>query len=100
LASLRTLTDDGVTFQSHIDGSRHDLTPERAIDVQMQLGADIIMAFDECPPYPAPREAVAAAVERTTRWARRSQEAHRRSDQWLFGIVQGGVFGELREASA
>lgn len=100
LADLRTLDDDGVRFQSHIDGSRHMLTPERSIEVQMRLGADVIMAFDECPPYPAERDVVEAAVLRTTRWAARSQQAHTRSDQWLFGIVQGGVFPELRERSA
>jgi queuine tRNA-ribosyltransferase len=66
----------------------------------MRLGADVIMAFDECPPYPAPREAVASAVTRTTRWAERSRRAHTRKDQWLFGIIQGGVFDDLREESA
>jgi queuine tRNA-ribosyltransferase len=67
--------------------------------VQMNLGADIAMAFDECPPWPAPREAVQAATARTARWARRSRDAHRRDDQWLFGIVQGGTFPDLREES-
>jgi queuine tRNA-ribosyltransferase len=100
LSSLRTLDDEGVRFQSHIDGSRHMLTPERSIEVQMRLGADVIMAFDECPPYPATREVVESAVSRTTRWAARSQKAHTRDDQWLFGIVQGGVFTNLRERSA
>jgi queuine tRNA-ribosyltransferase len=100
LAALRELTEDGVSFRSHLDGSPYLLTPERSIEVQMNLGADIIMAFDECPPWPAPREAVAEAADRTTRWARRSREAHRRADQWLFGIVQGGVFPDLREKSA
>jgi queuine tRNA-ribosyltransferase len=76
------------------------LTPERSMEVQMNLGADIIMAFDECPPHPAPREAVAEATARTTRWARRSKDAHMRRDQWLFGIVQGGVHTDLREQSA
>ena len=87
-------------FKSHLDGSSHLLSPERSIEVQEQLGADIIMAFDECPPYPAPREAVAEATARTTRWAARSLAAHRRRDQWLFGIVQGGVHSDLREQSA
>jgi queuine tRNA-ribosyltransferase len=100
LAGLRKLTEDGVRFKSHIDGSEHMLSPERSMEVQANLGADIIMAFDECPPWPAPREAVAEATARTTRWARRSREAHKRSDQWLFGIVQGGVFDDLRETSA
>jgi queuine tRNA-ribosyltransferase len=100
LAGLRQLSEDGVLFQSHIDGSRHQLTPERSIEVQQRLGADIVMAFDECAPHPAPRDAVAQATARTTRWARRSKDAHTRQDQWLFGIVQGGVDLELREQSA
>jgi queuine tRNA-ribosyltransferase len=100
LAGLRRLDEDGVLFQSHIDGSSHRLTPERSIEIQMNLGADVIMAFDECPASTAPREAVAEAAARTTRWARRSQAAHRRADQWLFGIVQGGIDLELRETSA
>jgi queuine tRNA-ribosyltransferase len=100
LARLRQLTEDGVRFQSHLDGSAHLLTPERSMQVQMNLGADIAMAFDECPPHPAPREAVAEATARTARWARRSKDAHSRPDQWLFGIVQGGVHLDLREESA
>jgi queuine tRNA-ribosyltransferase len=100
LAKLRTLAEEGVTFRSHLDGTEYVLTPERSIEVQMNLGADVIMAFDECPMLPAPRGVVAAAAERTTRWAERSARAHRRSDQWLFGIVQGGVDAELRERSA
>jgi queuine tRNA-ribosyltransferase len=100
LAKLRTLDEEGVRFQSHLDGTPHLLSPERSMEVQQNLGADIAMAFDECPPWPAPREAVEAATERTTRWARRSREAHRRPDQWLFGIVQGGVHLDLRERSA
>jgi queuine tRNA-ribosyltransferase len=100
LAGLRHLGEDGVRFKSHLDGSSHLLSPERSIAVQEQLGADIIMAFDECPPYPAPREAVAEATARTTRWAERSMAAHRRRDQWLFGIVQGGIHSDLREQSA
>jgi queuine tRNA-ribosyltransferase len=100
LTSLRKLDEEGVAFQSHIDGSAHVLTPERSIQVQMNLGADVIMAFDECPPWPSPREAVAESTARTGRWAARSRAAHRRDDQWLFGIVQGGVFLDLRETSA
>jgi queuine tRNA-ribosyltransferase len=100
LAKLRRLTEEGVRFQSHLDGSAHLLTPERSMQVQMALGADVAMAFDECPPYPAAREAVDEATARTTRWARRSREAHARPDQWLFGIVQGGVHLDLRERSA
>ncbi len=101
LAELRELGEDGVKFKSPYDGTLIDLTPERSVHIQNQLGADIIMAFDECPPHPAPREAVAAAVERTTRWAERCLEAHERPhDQALFGIVQGGVFPDLRAKSA
>jgi queuine tRNA-ribosyltransferase len=100
LASRRRLDEEGVRFQSHIDGSEHLLTPERSIAIQHNLGADIAMAFDECPPGDAPREAVEAATARTTRWARRSRDAHARADQWLFGIVQGGVHLDLRALSA
>jgi queuine tRNA-ribosyltransferase len=100
LAALRRLDEEGVRFQSHLDGSPHLLSPERSIEIQQNLGADIAMAFDECPPGDAPREVVAEATARTTRWARRSRDAHRRLDQWLFGIVQGGVHLDLREASA
>jgi queuine tRNA-ribosyltransferase len=100
LAALRRVDEAGVLFQSHIDGTAHLLSPERSMEVQTNLGADIVMAMDECPAGDAPREAVAEATARTTRWARRCREAHRRSDQWLFGIVQGGVHPDLREASA
>jgi len=103
LSALRRLGEEGVEFQSHLDGSRHLLTPERSMEVQKNLGADVIMAFDECAPWPAPREAVEQAMLRTTRWARRSQDAFARGDdgrQWLFGIVQGGVYDDLREQSA
>jgi len=103
LSALRRLNEDGVEFQSHLDGSRHLLSPERSMDVQRSLGADIVMAFDECAPWPAPREAVEQAMQRTTRWARRSQDAFARGDdgrQWLFGIVQGGVEDDLRRQSA
>jgi queuine tRNA-ribosyltransferase len=103
LSGLRVLTEEGVAFRSHLDGSRHLLTPERSIEIQRRLGADVIMAFDECPPYPAPPEAVLEAVERTTRWARRCREAFDRGQtgtQWLFGILQGGVHPDLRERSA
>jgi len=106
LADLRQLSEEGVTFQSHLDGSRHLLTPERSLEVQRNLGADIVLALDECPAYPAPKEAVAEASARTTRWARRSQAAFGAATggpspaQWLFGIVQGGVHLDLREKSA
>jgi len=103
LAERRIIREEGAEFQSHLDGSRHLLTPERSMEVQKNLGADVIMAFDECAPWPAPREAVEQAMLRTTRWARRSQDAFARGDdgrQWLFGIVQGGVYDDLREQSA
>jgi queuine tRNA-ribosyltransferase len=100
LAQLRRLDEEGVRFRSHIDGSAHLLSPERSMQVQMRLGADVVMAFDECPPHPAEYAAVDEATARTTRWARRCRAAHTRADQWLFGIVQGGVHLDLRERSA
>jgi queuine tRNA-ribosyltransferase len=98
LASRRQLDDDGVTFRSHLDGSTHRLTPEKAIAIQENLGADLIMALDVCPP-PAEREPVEEAVRITHAWAARCLRAKTRSDQALFGIVQGGVFPDLRRAS-
>jgi queuine tRNA-ribosyltransferase len=92
--------DDGVTFRSTYDGSRHRLTPERAVALQEDLGADIQMALDVCPPLPSPPEVVRAAVERTAAWAARARAAHRREGQALFGIVQGGVDPALRRESA
>jgi len=100
LGPLRKVSEDGVTFKSHLDGSTHFMSPERATEIQMALGADIIMAFDECAPYPSTREYTEAALERTTRWAGRCKEAHGRDDQALFGIVQGGMYKDLRERSA
>jgi len=100
LTPLRTLTDEGVAFQSHIDGSRHFIGPEEAIEIQETLGADIIMAFDECAPYPADHGYVQRSVELTTSWARRCLKRKKRSDQALFGIVQGGMYADLREISA
>lgn len=96
LASLRSIDDDGVSFQSHIDGAAHRLGPEESIQIQNQLGADIIMAFDECPPLPCDEATMAAALERTIRWARRSLDAHQRDDQALYGIVQGGLNCDAR----
>jgi queuine tRNA-ribosyltransferase len=100
LAGLRTLDEEGVRFQSHLDGTRHLLSPERSMEVQQNLGADVAMAFDECPSPGASREEVAAAAARTTRWARRCRESHAAAGQALFGIVQGGVDLALREVSA
>ncbi len=100
LAKLCKITDEGVTFQSHLDGSTHFLTPETAIEVQEALGADIMMALDQCVALPAERELMYGAVRRTTIWAKRCQAARRRTDQALFGIVQGGLDLTLRLASA
>lgn len=99
LAGLRKVSDEGVTFRSHIDGSEHFFSPEKAIEVQEQLGADIIMAFDECPD-PLDYEYNQTALRRTHIWAERCKHAQTRNDQALFGIVQGGVFTDLREQSA
>lgn len=99
LAKIREVDDDGVTFRSPLNGSLHRFTPEKAIAIQENLGADIIMAFDECPP-PYDRAYNEAALARTHRWAERCLAAKRRPDQALFGIVQGGVFPDLREQSA
>ncbi len=96
LASLAKISDDGVTFRSHIDGAKLKLDPNSAIDVQNKLGADIIMAFDQCPPYRCERSQVEEAVSRTLRWAQACRQAHTREDQALFGIVQGGVYEDLR----
>lgn len=101
LSKMRKISDEGVIFRSPRDGSMINLTPERSIQIQNALGADVIMAFDECPPYPATREEVTAATERTYRWLQRSIAAHQRpEDQALFGIVQGGVYPDLRVAAA
>ncbi|MFC1878626.1 tRNA guanosine(34) transglycosylase Tgt [Chloroflexota bacterium] len=99
LEDIRKIDEDGVTFKSHIDGSEHRFTPERAIAIQENLGADIIMAFDECAP-PYERETNLKATARTHAWAERCLAAKKRPDQALFGIVQGGVFADLREKSA
>jgi queuine tRNA-ribosyltransferase len=100
LGHLRKVDDDGVSFRSHIDGSEQRLTPEAATRIQEQLGADIIMAFDECAPADAGEEYHRQAMDRTHRWAERCLAAQTRTDQSLFGIVQGGLFPELRRASA
>jgi queuine tRNA-ribosyltransferase len=100
LRETSKITEQGVTFQSHVDGSPKELTPERAIQIQECLGSDIMMAFDECPPAGAETPHVVAAMERTHRWAQRCLEARTRSDNALFGIVQGGVDESLRTLSA
>lgn len=100
LATIRQIDEEGVTFQSHIDGSRHRITPERCMEIQELLGSDIAMCFDECTPYPVTREYARASMERTVRWAQRCRNAWKRSDQALFAIVQGGVFTDLRQECA
>lgn len=96
LSEMRSITEDGVTFRSPRDGQMIHLTPEKSIEIQMALGADVMMAFDECPPPGVGREVVATATDRTYRWLQRCIGAQRRSDQALFGIVQGGEFLDLR----
>jgi len=100
LGVLREIKEDGVIFQSHIDGSRHFLTPEKVIEVQENIGADIIMCFDECVPYPSSYEYTRSSVELTSRWARRCKDAKKPDGAMLFGIVQGGFYGDLRLKSA
>jgi queuine tRNA-ribosyltransferase len=108
LSELRKVTDEGVRFRSHLDGSEHLLTPEKAAEIQLALGSDIAMVLDECIETPAPRELAEAALQRTTAWARRArnhfQECARQegkpSKQWQFGIVQGATFSDLRRESA
>lgn len=101
LGKTRKIEEEGVTFKSIIDGSKLFLSPEKAIEIQNKLGADIIMSFDECAPYPCTHDYMKHSVERTLRWAKRGQNAHQKSDQQaLFGIVQGGEFADLREMCA
>ena len=100
LAPLAKVTDEGIAFQSHLDGTRMNLTPERAVEIQEALGPDIAMVLDEPLGFPHTRDEAAEALRRTTAWAMRSKRAHRREDQALFGIVQGGAFADLRKESA
>lgn len=100
LASRRKISEEGVLFRNELDGGKEFFSPEEAIRIEEALGADIIMSFDECIPYPADREYVRRSTERTLRWAARGKEAHKREDQALFGIVQGGAFRDLREYCA
>jgi len=103
LAKLRKISESGVTFQSHIDGSAHELTPERSIEIQCLLGADIQMVFDECTPYPCGKDTAKQSMELSMRWAERSAQAfakYAQQGQALIGIVQGGVYPDLRAASA
>lgn len=100
MASRRKITEEGVTFRNEIDGGKEFFSPEEAIRIEEALGADIIMSFDECIPYPSSKEYVARSTERTIRWAKRGLAAKTRDDQALFGIVQGGAFRDLREHAA
>lgn len=98
LSSLRKITEDGVEFRSHIDGSRHFFTPEKVIEIQNALGSDIMMSFDECAPYPADYDYVKKSMELTIKWAERGKRAHKNTEkQALFGIVQGGTYEDLRK---
>lgn len=98
LAQTREINEQGVAFQSHLDGTRHFLTPEHAVHIQEVLGADIIMCLDECIPYPTSRDYLEVSMERTVRWAKRCQESKSNADQALFAVVQGGMVTELRRA--
>lgn len=101
LASLRKITEQGVQFSSHLDGSRHFISPEKAMEIENALGADIMMAFDECAPYPSSYEYTKKSMYMTTRWAERCKKAHANEEnQALFGIVQGGMYADLRKISA
>lgn len=100
LGALRKIKEEGVYFRSHIDGSRQFISPEKSIEIQNHLGSDIVMLFDECPPGLSTREYLIPSIERTTRWAKRCVEAHKRpEEQGLFAIVQGGIYEDLREKS-
>jgi len=103
LSGLNKVTDEGVEFKSHLDGSKHFFSPERSIEIQNNLGADIIMAFDECPPHPCERSDLESSLKRTHAWAKRSKDAHLASGNWdkqqLFGIVQGGIHEDMRRMS-
>lgn len=100
LMENRKITEEGVHFKNHLNGDKLFLSPEKAIQIQNDLGADIIMSFDECPPYPSTHAYMKDSVERTLRWAKRGKEAHQNDKQALFGIVQGGEFEDLRAYSA
>lgn len=100
LGHLRKITEEGVAFSSHLDGSKRFFSPEKSIEIQNNLGSDIVMLFDECPPGLSSREYLIPSIERTTRWAKRCIEAHKRKDeQGLFAIIQGGIYEDLREKS-
>ena len=100
LSGLRKITEEGVKFNSHLEGSKHLFTPEKVMEIEEALGADIIMAFDECCPYPSDYKYTEKSMYRTTRWAQRCKEAHTTTNQGLFGIIQGGFYKDLRKISA
>ena len=100
LGELRKIKEEGVTFRSHLDGSKHLFSPERVMEIEEAIGADIAMAFDECTPYPADYDYAKRSMERTTRWLERCIKAHTREDQALFGIIQGSMYKDLRTESA
>ena len=100
LAKKKDIVEEGVTFKSHLDGSKLFLTPELSIEIQNKLDSDIAMSFDECPPYPVSKEYMKNSIERTLRWAKRGKKVHQNENQALFGIVQGGEFEDLRKYSA
>jgi queuine tRNA-ribosyltransferase len=99
LADLCEVTEEGVSFRSHLDGERHVLTPEKSIAIQVALGSDIVMVLDHCPAFPCTERQVQEAVQRTTRWAQRCSRVPRKEHQWLFGIIQGGTYPQLRQES-
>lgn len=101
LGAIRKITEEGVMFRSHIDGSKHFISPEKSMEIQNDLGSDIMMAFDECAPYPASYDYVKNSMERTIRWLKRCKEYHKNTEnQALFGIIQGGMYKDLRKISA
>ena len=101
LSDLRKISEEGVEFKSHLDGSKHMFTPEKVMEIENSLGADIIMSFDECCPYPSTYEYAKNSMERTTRWAKRCIESHGKEEsQALFGIIQGSFYEDLRKKSA
>ena len=100
LGKIRTLSEEGAEFRSHLDGSKQFISPEKSIEIQEAIGSDIMMCFDECCPYPSTYEYTKKSMERTTRWAKRCKDAQTRDDQGLFGIIQGGFYEDLRDQSA